>query len=365
MKQAIGKLTLTLLAIALLASCGAPGAPMPPSLELPKPVRDLRANRKGDKVYLTWTVPTVTTARQTVRYLGPTRVCRSLQPSMSECGTPIDEIAAPGGRFSSSKNPAARQALATYVDTLSSQLVPHATDEATYAVEVLNEDQRSAGLSNQVHVPLVSTLPPPANFTAEVTAKGVQISWSCAPSPASADSSIQYRLRVYRRAAESQTESRVGEGEFVSCSHSALLDPTFEWEKTYDYFGTPVTMVSEPGQREIQLEGDDTPAVRVFAHDVFPPAVPAGLQAVFSGAGQQPFIDLIWTPDTDADLAGYNVYRHEEGSPPTKLNSEPVKTPAFRDANVTAGKRYFYSVSAVDLRGNESTRSEEASETAP
>ena len=55
------------------------------------------------------------------------------------------------------------------------------------------------------------------------------------------------------------------------------------------------------------IEGDDTPEVKVFANDVFPPAVPSGLQAVFSGPGQKPFIDLVWAPVSDADLAGYNV----------------------------------------------------------
>ena len=76
-------------------------------------------------------------------------------------------------------------------------------------------------------------------------------------------------------------------------------------------------------------------------------------------------MDLIWAPDTDADLAGYNIYRHEEGAPPVKINSEVVKTPAFRDTTVAGDKKYFYSVSAVDLRGNESAHSEETSETVP
>jgi fibronectin type 3 domain-containing protein len=93
--------------------------------------------------------------------------------------------------------------------------------------------------------------------------------------------------------------------------------------------------------------------------------VPTGLQAVFSGPGQPPFIDLVWAPNTDADLAGYNVYRHEPGGPPVKINTELVKTPAFRDANVSAGKVYLYAISAVDARGNESAHSEEASESVP
>jgi fibronectin type 3 domain-containing protein len=86
---------------------------------------------------------------------------------------------------------------------------------------------------------------------------------------------------------------------------------------------------------------------------------------VFSGPGQPPFIDLVWAPNTDADLAGYNVYRHETGGQPVKINKELVKAPAFRDSDVSAGKTYLYAVSAVDARGNESARSEEASEIVP
>ena len=126
-----------------------------------------------------------------------------------------------------------------------------------------------------------------------------------------------------------------------------------------------MTVVREPNGNQAQLEGDDTPEVTVFANDVFPPAVPSGLQAVFSGPGQSPFIDLVWAPITDSDLAGYNVYRHEVGGEPVKLNSEPLKTPSYRDDPVSAGKRYLYSVTSIDFRGNESARSEEASESVP
>jgi hypothetical protein len=144
-----------------------------------------------------------------------------------------------------------------------------------------------------------------------------------------------------------------------------FLDQTVEWEKHYDYRATLVTVVSGPGKPEVEVEGDDTPAAQVFAHDVFPPAVPSGLQAVFSGVGQSPFVDLVWSPNTEADLAGYNIFRHEAGGQPARLNSEPVKAPAFRDPNVQPGRKYFYSVSAIDERSNESPRSEEASEQVP
>ena len=82
---------------------------------------------------------------------------------------------------------------------------------------------------------------------------------------------------------------------------------------------------------ELQVEGDDSPEIKVFANDVFPPAIPSGLQAVASGPGQKTFVDLVWAPVSDVDLDGYNVYRREEGAAPVKVNAALVKTPAYRD----------------------------------
>jgi hypothetical protein len=176
---------------------------------------------------------------------------------------------------------------------------------------------------------------------------------------------VRYTYRVYRRPDGGDADTIAGELPLDASAATQIVDHSFEWEKTYFYRATIVTLIHSEGKPETQFEGEDTPAVKVFAHDVFPPAVPSGLQAVFSGVGQQPFIDLIWAPDTDADLAGYNIFRCEPGAEPVKINADLVRTPAFRDMNVASGKVYVYSVSAVDVRGNESARSEEASEAVP
>jgi hypothetical protein len=369
MRPFISKLLLLVSGAAGLVSCGVPGVPKPPSLELPEPVTDLRAVRKGDRVYLDWTVPAETTDRLAVRHLGPTRICRSLDASMSECASPVGEVPGPQlptaspQKNKSAKPPAKMQA--NYTDNLPRALlreIPGA--RIFYAVSVLNGNGRNAGISNVVHVPGVATVPPPSDFQAQVTAEGVVLSWTRIPgAPETAALPLTYR--AYRRLEGGNTDTVVGEMSVDSSTATQLVDHTFEWEKTYSYRVTVVTLIHEEGKPETQFEGDDTPAVNVFAHDVFPPAVPSGLQAVFSGPGQQPFIDLIWAPDTDADLAGYNIFRHEAGAEPVKLTSEPVKTPAFRDMNVASEKTYVYSVSAVDVRGNESARSQEASEAVP
>ena len=368
MRRLVTELVPCMLA-AWLVSCGAPGVPVPPELELPKPVTDLRAVRKGDKVMLVWTVPARTTEGQTVRRVGVTRICRGLEAAITDCRAPAAEIparqlAAPVSAEAKPGSQAARPQ-ASYTDTLPETHQVNPTAEITYALDVRNDRGRSAGLSNQVKVPAAPTLPPPQSFNAQVTAQGVLLSWACASAAATAGVPVRYRIRVYRRPEEAKTDSRVGEVDAPDCSKPGWLDQTFEWEKTYRYRATVVTVVSAPEKPEAEVEGDDTQEVSVFTHDVFPPAVPTGLQAVFSGAGQAPFVDLIWAPDTDADLAGYNIFRHEEGGQPVRINSKLVKTPAYRDNDVTSGKKYFYSVSAVDVRGNESARSEQASEVVP
>jgi len=364
MKLLREQLLLAVAALIGLTGCASIGPPLPPSLELPKRPSDLRAARKGDKVMLTWTIPTRTMDRQSVRYLGKTRICRSVEATLDKCDAPVGEVAPPAD-FAGKKD-AGQKLVGSYVDTLPAELrFRDGFGSATYAVEVLNRDGRGAGLSNQVHVPVAEVLAAPTDFSARVTAQGVELTWTGAFLSLPFPNPIRRSYRVYRRAEGSQQEILVGEREAGMEKNLSLVDQSFEWEKTYYYRADTLTVITQAGKPEIRIDGDDTSEVRIFADDVFPPAVPSGLQAVFSGPGQEAFIDLIWAPVTDADLDGYNVYRHEEGGAPVKLNSELVRAPAFRDTQVGAEKTYFYSVSAVDRRRNESGRSEEASESVP
>ena len=343
----------------VFTACANIAPPEPPSLDLPKPPSELHATRKGDKVTLTWTIPTLTTDRQAVRSFGVTRICRAQQAELTKCTQVGEAVPVKGVRKSQELK------TASYIDVLTGAIEGDSfTSFLTYAVEVLNADGRGAGLSNQVRVSLARTLPPPKDLNARVTAQGVVLNWTSAAAPPSPPT-VRFVYRVYRRQEGDQQRVLVSELPAGSERGLSLTDSSIGWQKTYEYHTEEVTLVAQEGKPEVQVEGDDSPEVKVFADDVFPPAVPLGLQAVFSGPGQQPFIDLVWAPDTDADLNGYNVYRREEGAEPVKLNAEPLKTPAYRDGRVAAGKRYLYSVSAVDVRGNESERSDEAGETVP
>ena len=361
MKPRAAKTLLIVTAAAVAIGCGSPGIPQPPALEVARPVTDLRAVRKGNTVTLTWSPPTHTTEQRNISHGETVEVCRATAP-MKQCGTPVAEIPSPKPVLKQTQHPQQ----GTYADELPTNpsVAGQALANIYYAVSVANSYRRSAGLSNQAQVPAAPTLAPPENFRAQLTPDGVKLSWSAIPNPPNIPS-LRFAYRIYRREAGTQSDAVAGEMAVAGDSSPSFADHGFEWEKTYDYRATVVTKIGEAGGGEQQVEGEDTPLVSLLTHDIFPPATPTGLQAVFSGPGQKPFIDLVWTPNSESDLAGYNVYRHEAGTQPAKINKDVVSSPAYRDTDVTAGHEYTYSVSAVDVPGNESSRSEEASEAVP
>src|SRR5271157_6093520 len=109
-----------------LAGCGSAGIPRPPSLDLPLFASDLRVVRKGDRAYLAWTVPTETTDATTLRHPGVTSICRSLDVPMTDCATPVGEVAAArppeASAESRSTQPAAKMQ-ANYVDVLPASIL--------------------------------------------------------------------------------------------------------------------------------------------------------------------------------------------------------------------------------------------------
>ncbi len=347
-------------ALVCLSGCGVPGAPLPPSLAIPKPAADVRAVRKGGRVTLIWTVPTEDTDGELIRKPGSMIVSRSSTskgPFQMVTQVPL---------------PAAleeKQRAKAYASDDIARLVvaPDAPDFFFYRVVSVSSRRRTSTPSNVVLVPAVVTASPPQKLVLGLVPEGITITFELPTPPQTARLNSQFIYRIMRR----QTGSSTGPAEPVVVGQFKpgvqtlpMLDNRIEWEKTYAYWITPVTLW-QSGSQEGEVEGDDSMAATIFAHDAFPPATPSGLQAVFSGLLEHPGIDLTWTPNTEEDLAGYNVYRRIGTEPPVKINSGPVKTPAFHDSNVSLGQSYSYSVGAIDLRGNESERSAEATESVP
>ncbi|HET9743564.1 MAG TPA: fibronectin type III domain-containing protein [Terriglobales bacterium] len=333
---------------------------MPPTLNLAKPVSDLKALRVADQVTLTWTVPTETTDGATFRHPGKTRICRSFDlPKMSSCDAAA--TLEPPGKGEHSRT--------TSVNLGSTSGQPAAYE--TFAVEVDNDSGRNAGLSNQVQVPAVqvSVLDGAPEF--KMTSTAVVFTTKFVEHGVGVEQALELR----RKDPNAQREIAVAQSpiQVVADGEQARLevrDETFAWDQTYSYYVAIVGTERMPNGPEVSFDGAISAPMTVVTHDVFPPAVPSGLQAVYTGnlPGQQPAIDLTWNPDLERDLAGYFVYRRTQQEPASaavRLNSEPLETPAYHDTAIQPGNVYIYSVSAVDHHQNESARSEEASEQVP
>jgi hypothetical protein len=112
------------------------------------------------------------------------------------------------------------------------------------------------------------------------------------------------------------------------------------------------------------IMSEPSPRTCINPVDIFPPAAPAGVAAVPSESG----ISLIWEPNSELDLDGYLVLRREAGDATLRqLTPTPLAEARYRDTSVEPGKRYIYSVVAVDTQvplPNISAESERVEETA-
>lgn len=90
--------------------------------------------------------------------------------------------------------------------------------------------------------------------------------------------------------------------------------------------------------------------------DKMPPAAPTNFQVVNTGVGSQ--LELSWQNPADEDLAYINIYRSEKiGTLDT--DNQPVQVrdaEEYLDQEVQNNVVYYYTITAVDASGNESSK---------
>ncbi len=371
----------------LMAGCGTPAAPQPPSLKLPEQVQDLTAVRAGDAVTLHWTNPKKTTDHLLIQGSIAAEICRVGRAEA--CETAGTTSAMPGAQ-------------SEFHETLPAALLAGEPRVIRYFVELKNMKGRTAGPSNMAEILAGSAPGPVAGLSAEVRADGVALHWDSADGPTA--------VRLHRKlltpptsngktgaTVAQRTEPKTGqkaglmqapkepvESDLIvekpaAGARSGALDDTARFGESYEYRVQRVTQVKAGGAAPengaalesgaaLELAGPFSAPVRVDVIDRFPPGVPQGLVAV--AAAQEKSIDLSWEPDTDADLAGYIVYRavaSEAGASDwvRVSGAQPLAAAAYRDLTVEAGRAYRYRVTAVDETGHESAPSAEAQESMP
>lgn len=199
--------------------------------------------------------------------------------------------------------------------------------------------------------------PTPIGLKAEVAEGEVRLTWTPGETPPARVSAARH-YAVYRKEASASRESEapVHPGRL---QEPAYVDRTFRYDVEYVYTVREVAS-DAPGAGE----SASAEAIVVRPHDSFPPATPAGLAVAAEGET----IKVYWFPNTEPDLAGYRVYRRQEGKDTAERAGEvSASETSWVETEAAPGVRYHYSVSAYDdaTPPNESQRSEERSERRP
>ncbi|MBI5281784.1 MAG: hypothetical protein HY858_08900 [Candidatus Solibacter usitatus] len=312
-----------------LAGCGYVGDPLPPALNVPEQITDLRGVQRGDKIHLALTAPAKSTEglllkspaeielRAGAKLEGEFEIQRWAEPAKRipvPGGQAGMEVAVPAGEW--------------------------AGKEVIFAVRAIGPTKRASQWSNLVVLKVVAAPKPPVELVVTGDARGAWLEWQGEGS----------QWRVWRMEEGEKEPAALG-----VAGGRPWMDGTVEMNKVYFY-----TLQQLVGEGPVPAESEMSRAASYKRVDQFAPETPAGLTAI---AGLKS-VELSWSRNTEADLKGYQVYRAEGDGAFRKLG-ELTANPSARDAAVENGKRYKYAVTAVDEAGNESRPCEAVEVIAP
>jgi hypothetical protein len=350
----------------VIAGCGAPGEPVPPTPPVAVAISDLSARQAGDGVQLTFAMPgrSITGDR-----LLSTPAVEVLRGTAKPDGSPdlkslrvVDTI--PGAL--------AEKYFVGDKLQFTDPLTPEETRAqegklAIYAVRTRLSAKRASANSNIVSLRIFQAPARVVSVEARVTEPAIELSWAAVNRTSAGDPlTVPVSYNIYRAELDAASTNLANpdvsqlnlNGKLqllASPPEQSYSDRSFEFDKTYAYIVRSV--IDRNGG---PLESSDSMPAIVTPRDTFPPAAPQAISAaVLSGEKDNPLVvDLSWSINVEPDFAGYRVYRSEQ--PDTKgqlLTTELLPTPAYRDTSVQPAHRYWYVVTAVDRAGNESAPS--------
>jgi hypothetical protein len=337
--------------IGFLLGCGVQGPPQPPRAEVPERVTDLTVFQVGRTLEIRFTLPQqATDGERLTKPLEIEILCAHLPP-----GSPPPKSPPPAVWTRLQPDEWTRYAndrRFIYPAHLSEDEFKNwEAEDSLIAIRTLTRGFRhhpvESEISNLARLRVLDVSGPVDRVEPKTTEKAIELTWL--PPAKTLDglpASYLAGYRVYRSSTGKQGSFQlVGESK-----EPPYLDSDFEFGRSYFY---QVRALFKEGATIAESEASQP--CEVIPRDTFPPASPSGLTALYTAAA----VELVWTANSEKDLAGYYVYRRENGEQPKKLNKELLRTPILRDVSVQPGHIYFYRVTAVDLSSNESQPSEE------
>lgn len=356
----------SLFVIFLLGGCGAPGEPVPPAPLVPVAISDLAARQAGDGVELVFSLPPKTVSGEKLTAPPAVEIVRgSPKPNGAPDSKSFRVVYTIPGALVANYVAAGHVRFTDPISPAETKERPGVT--YAYLIRTRLSKKRASADSNVVMARVFPTPQSISSVQIQLTETAVNLTWP-APTQTSAGDPLPSvsGYRVYR--GEIEPRSSAPAGKELSDVHwisplallgqpttSSYSDTQFEFGKTYVYAVRSVISANEN-----EIESNNSEPVIVTPLDTFPPAAPQGLvAAVLPGATSSTLVvDLSWSINLETDFAGYRVYRSEqEGARGQLVTPDLLATPAFRDSSAAPGRRYWYTVTALDRAGNESAPS--------
>jgi hypothetical protein len=350
----------------ILSGCGAPGDPVPPSPPVPTAIADLSAHQMGDGVALDFSLPSKTVRGEHLQQAPEIEILRGeLKPDGSPNLKSFHVVETVPGELAAKYQSEGRTRIVTPVAPTENRSV--SGFDAVFAVRTQASRKRASAISNAVKIHIYPVAAPIGQVQSELSEFQIDLTWQAPTQTTAGDPITVTEYHVYRGELDPKSYDPKITGPDTLHERFAVplaqvgrsddphyADKQFDFGKIYVYI---VRSVTAAGGNE--LESSDSDPLILKPADTFAPSTP---QDVVAAAVENPEttppsqeIDLSWSINAEQDLAGYRVYRSErEGEKGSLVTQDLLLSPAYRDTSVTSGHRYWYSVTAVDLSGNES-----------
>jgi hypothetical protein len=356
-------------ALLLACGCATPEEPTARRIIIPQAITDLQAGQQGPTVILRFALPVQDTRKESLAAVPAVEIYRGEAPP-GAATQPPNKIRTqllytiPGEMIDSYR----ADGQIVYRDAIDPAELARAANGAemlrVYTVRTRAARNRPSAESNRVIVRIHPAPQPVSNIRVQSAGQSVTVEW-----PRQADSSY----RVYR--AEIAPESAAAAAS--DASKAVLRMPLVQVAQIDANGGGPDALRYQ--DENVQLghaylyivrgvakfdaetieSADSMPAV-IMVVEAVPPSAPQEVSAVVveATANTPAYVSLSWAIESEPGVAGYSIYRSEQaGERGIRLNESVSAAPTYRDATVAAGRRYFYTVTAVDGKGRESAAS--------
>ncbi|MDX2042262.1 MAG: hypothetical protein SF097_13490 [Acidobacteriota bacterium] len=335
------------------AACGKIGDPIPPTPRAPLIVEELQVAQQGAELILSFPLKI---GKNKPRRID---VYRAVESASDPEGVTIETFSARASLINSVEQIPEKTSTISFRDAL--DLKSNARNQRyRYAVRLVNQSGQAADFSNYAMiVPLFDLALPPTALKIAQQERQIDLNWAAPAANESGTAPANVAgYNLYRRSGDAVVKLNA-----QPLAEPRFTDRNFAFGAEYQYTVRALSLLPGSVSLASAIESNESAPLAHTPKDTFPPVAPNPVTLASIGG----LVSLFWPLNQETDVAGYNIYRAESDQTPsaqwTKLNTQLHKTASFRDDRVQVGKQYFYQVTAVDVYGNESLRSEVKSET--